>query len=148
MSSGNDSDNGIGIAYTTNEEYPNHLNRNDIRSLSTSNPVEYLEFVAAQEQYAPRNLSLHQDSLLLKQQTLTNKNNNYNPYFPPTEQQMRQLYDNKHLSPLDEVVHNNPYPESYQVEMINDDNYQQPSQFGYRQSRQFQQQLPQQLPNN
>src|ERR1043166_5328199 len=64
MSSGNDDDNEVGIAYTTNEEYPNHLNRSDIRSLKTTNPVEYLEFVAAQEQYAPKNLSLHQDSLL------------------------------------------------------------------------------------
>ncbi|RGB32106.1 hypothetical protein C1646_707446 [Rhizophagus diaphanus] len=56
-----ESDNEMGRAYSTSEEFSKHLNRNNVRS--TTNPVEYLEFVAAQEQYAPKNLSLHQDSL-------------------------------------------------------------------------------------
>lgn len=66
FSNNNDDDNGesdneMGRAYSTSEEFSKHLSRNNMRS--TTNPVEYLEFVATQEQYAPKNLSLHQDSL-------------------------------------------------------------------------------------
>ncbi|RIA90513.1 hypothetical protein C1645_769727 [Glomus cerebriforme] len=171
----NDDNDGMGRAYSTNEEFSKHLSKNSVRS--TTNPVEYLEFLATQEQYAPKNLSFHQDSLPLPsqsqqqqlptkeqfiqikqvpshyitfsndnpQQNLTNtlnnnyntiNNNNYNPYFPPTEQQLQQIYQNKPttsnqvpLSPLDEVVHNNP---QYQIDDTNQQKSlqnQQPQQF-------------------
>ncbi|GES91244.1 hypothetical protein GLOIN_2v1719676 [Rhizophagus clarus] len=171
----------MGRAYSTHEEFSKHLSRNNVRS--TTNPVEYLEYVAAQEQYAPKNLSLHQDSLilqptneqfihvkqapsanvhyvispddnshqnlLLSNNKISNNNiNNYNPYFPPTEQQLQQFYNNKHissnplpLSPLDEVVHS---PNQYQFDDNNRQIYQQSSQYQYPQYQQSQQQQSQQ----
>ncbi|CAI2175823.1 15841_t:CDS:2 [Funneliformis geosporum] len=130
----------MGMAYTTDEvDYLNHFSNNnptinnENRNFATKNPVEYLEFLATQEPYSPKNLSLNQDSfhqpLQFQQKeqiigirggpTLSNAHYviNYNPYFPPTHQ--IDKYNNPlSLSPL---VHHSaaPYPdqsESYQIE--------------------------------